>query len=164
MDDKICEHIGGLENNSLTRILATDDVDDESTANLLYHSPYLDDNSLITYLETNINCFTVLSINIASIGSKLDDLNIFVQDLKESALYFSAICIQETWLSDDSDISMLVLNGYNCISSGKRCSTKGGVMIYLHEQFNHRIIDMNNQSDHWDGQFIEVFSNIRLKK
>ena len=69
----------------------------------------------------------------------------------------SAICLQETWLSEDSDLSLLHLDGYQLISKGKSCSAHGGVAIYLHESFTYRVISPDIISDIWDGQFIEIY-------
>ncbi len=40
---------------------------------------------------------------------------------------FSAICIQESWLSENGDTSQIQLDGYKCIPQGKSCSAKGGL-------------------------------------
>ncbi len=50
---------------------------------------------------------------------------------------FSVICIQESWLSEGADTSLIQLEGYKCIPQGKCCSSKGGLIIYLHENFNY---------------------------
>ncbi len=35
------------------------------------------------------------------------------------------------------DISQIQIKGYDCILQGKACSTKGGLIIYLHEKCSH---------------------------
>ncbi len=37
---------------------------------------------------------------------------------------FSAICIQESWLSEEADTFLIQLKGYECVSQGKFCSSK----------------------------------------
>ena len=74
----------------------------------------------------------------------------------------SAICLQETWLTADSNISLLQIDGYNLISSGKSCSAHGGVAIYLHESFKYTNLENICISNVCDIQFIEAIidSNI----
>ena len=69
---------------------------------------------------------------------------------------FSAICLQETWLSSDFDISLFKIHGYNLISQGKMCSSHGGLAIYISEKFNFSTIDLTINSLIWEGQFIEI--------
>ena len=72
-----------------------------------------------------------------------------MQDLKQNSLFFSAVCLQESWLSQDDDISLWQLEGYTCISEGRKCSSKGGLVIYymtniiggLHIQLLHFMND-----------------------
>ena len=69
---------------------------------------------------------------------------------------FSLICLQETWLNDDSDLSLYQLNNYKCISQGKYCSQHGGLIMYLHDTLSYEPYDPDFKSDIWDGQFINV--------
>ncbi len=48
------------------------------------------------------------------------------------------------------------MEGYNCILQGKSCSSKGGLIIYLHEQFEHVHRLKLNKYATWEGQVIEV--------
>ena len=100
---------------------------DNSTLNFDKHSPYYDHKSFLTFLQDNDKSFTVLSINVASLRSKFDEIEFF-------------ICIQETWSNEHNDISLFNLNGYNCISQGKTCSQRGGLVIYLNDNFTYNII------------------------
>ena len=78
---------------------------------------------------------------------------------------FRAICLQETWLSSDSDISLFKIDGYNLISQGKMCSSHGGLAIYIIiEKFNFSTIDMNINSQIWEGQFNIEIANIESNK
>ena len=77
--------------------------------------------------------FCILSINCQSINAKCDQVNIKVQQLKGNGYEFSAFCLQETWLTSDSDTSIFKIDGYNLISQGKMCSSHGGLAIYVSE-------------------------------
>ena len=71
---------------------------------------------------------------------------------------FDAICLQESWLSNDADLSLFKLYNYNIISKGKTCSQHGGLVIYLHNIYRHKNILTNVKSDIWEGQFISVIN------
>ncbi len=101
------------------------------------HSPYYDVEKLSLTLNSYNNKFCIFSITIQSINAKIDEHRIFIECLKRINYTFSAICIQESWLSEDNDMSQIQLEGYNCILQGKSCSSKGGLIIYSHEKFEH---------------------------
>ena len=119
-------------------------------------SSYYDDDSLNNLFKDKVNSFSILSLNCQSINAKFDQLNIKVQQLKSNGYKFSAICLQETWLSSDSDTSLFKIDGYKLTSQGKMCSSHGGLAIYINEKFNFSTIDLNINSQIWEGQFIEI--------
>ncbi len=49
-----------------------------------------------------------------------------MEHLKNFNFMFSAICIQESWLSEGADTSVIQLEGYKCIPQGIFGSSKGG--------------------------------------
>ena len=55
---------------------------------------------------------------------------LFLQALKQSNFEFSTICLQETWLDENADLSLLQLENYTCISKGKQCSAHGGLAFH----------------------------------
>ena len=72
--------------------------------------------------------------------------------------------LQETWLSDNSDTSLIQIDNYTLISKGKTCSTHGGLLIYLHNTYHYKTILTNIKSDIWEGQFISVTTQQTNKK
>ena len=164
-NQNVLEHFGGVDANSLCRLLNNNDdnghPDDEP--NIVQMSSYYDDDSLNNLFKDKENSFCILSLNCQSINAKFDQLNIKVQQLKSNGYEFSAICLQETWLSSDSDTSLFKIDGYNFISQGKMCSSHGGLAIYISEKFNCSTIDLNINSQIWEGQFIEI-ENIESNK
>ena len=119
----------------------------------------MDIPSIKNHLEIHNGAFTILSTNIVCLNAKFDELSIFIQDLKQNGLFFSAKCLQESWLSQDDDISMYQLDGYTYISEGRKCSPKGGLVIYLHENFTYSTVTLYERSDVWEGQFIQISGN-----
>ena len=69
---------------------------------------------------------------------------------------FHAICIQESWLSDTSDLSLLQIDGFRCFSQGKHCSSHGGLITYVNSQLNASVINVTNNSEIWEGLFVLV--------
>ncbi len=102
------------------------------------------------------NNFTILSTNIQCINAKHSELDIFVHDLREKGFEFSTICIQKSWLSNHDHYAPMNITGYVLIPQGKSCSAKGGLIIYLHDQFKYTPKHKVNKSSMWEGQFIKV--------
>ncbi len=138
--DKDClQHLGGVDNNSLINVFDMDKNEnlDSDRPQIICHSPYYDANKLLSTLKKSKDEFSVFSTNIQSINAKFDELKYFVEHLKTFDFEFSAICIQESWLTVGDDRSQIQLEGYQCIPQGKSCSTKGGVIIYLQDKFGY---------------------------
>ena len=97
LDEIILSSYGGLEQNSLSNLIDdNDEVTERSTLiNMTKHSPYFDLEHFNTFIRDKKNKFTIPSTNIESIHSKINDLTIFVEQLREINFEFSAICLQE---------------------------------------------------------------------
>ena len=164
-NDNVLEQFGGVEANSLCRLLNTnlhqDHIADE--LDVMQLSSYYDDDGLNKLFNDKSDSFSILGLNCQCLNAKFDQINIMVQQLKSKGYEFDAICLQETWLSDDSDISLYQIQGYNLISQGKICSEHGGLAIYVSTKLNFNVINMNINSQIWEGQFIEI-SNMEPNK
>ena len=68
----------------------------------------------------------------------------------------SVICLQEWLVCDNDDTIHLQLHGYNKIVKGKSASGKGGLIIYLKDIYNYKIISQPYNPDIWEGLFIEI--------
>ena len=90
------------------------------------------------------NLFKILSLNCQSINAKIDNLKLLLNHYTDSECEFHAICFQETWLADDSDTSLLQLDGYHLISKGKTYSPRGSLLIDLKNNIKFEIIDIIN--------------------
>ena len=78
----------------------------------------------------------------------------YLEIYSKANIKFSAICLQETWLSDEADTRLLQLDGYTLIHIGKRCSSHGGVAIYLDNTYNFNVLNIHGNPEIWDGLFI----------
>ena len=103
---------------------------------------YFDDVKLMNESNNNRDQFNILSLNCQSINAKVDQITLKLAQYKDGGCEFDAICLQETWLSEDSDKSLLCLEDYALISLGKTCSTRGGLLIYLKENLKYNMLDM----------------------
>ena len=109
---------------------------------LIDHSPYYDQDQLINILTEKQNSFNIFSMNCQSLNSKVDELRILFHELENSNCFFDAICLQETWLDENSDTSLLAIEGYNLISQGKLCSAHSDLVIYLHNSHKYKILSL----------------------
>ena len=126
-------------------------------------SSYHDDDSLNTLFNIKADSFSILSLNCQSLNAKFDQINIKVQQLRSEGHEFKVICLQETWLSDDSETALFQIQGYNLVQHGKQCSAHGGLAIYISTKLNFSTVDININSEVWEGQFIEIL-NIETNK
>ena len=79
-EDISLRNIGGIPRNSLTHILHSEDNSDDNVNHMtIRHSPYLDDEAFKSFIKNNNNVFSIMSTNIANIGSKYDELKIFTE-------------------------------------------------------------------------------------
>ena len=159
-DNEFLKCFGGLTKNYLTHILNVNiDANDEPNneqPEILKHSPYFTDEGLINELTTKTENFTILSLNCQSLNAKIDNLKILVHKLISQHCRIDVVCLQETWLSDQSDTSLLNINGYNLISNGFVCSIHAGLSIYLKDEYKHQHVNLYTKNNVWEGQFIEV--------
>ena len=103
-------------------------------------------------------------MNCQSINAKFDELKIKLHQWKSINCEFNAICLQETWLLENADTSLLQLDNYTLISRGKTCSLHGGLLIYLRNDYKYANILTNTKSDIWEGQFINVSNELTKEK
>ena len=142
-------------NYSLTEIMNENNQTEDDSPTLFHPSPYYTESEFIEIMENQNQSFKLLSLNCQSLNAKFNELSIYLEFYRSNNIIFDCICLQETWLSDDSDTSLLKLDGYNLITKAKQCSAHGGVAIYLSDRFKFDILPML-QSDYWDGQFIAI--------
>ena len=72
-------------------------------------------------------------------------------------IILSVICLQETWITGPSpDVSLYELPGYKSVALGATCSSHGGLIMYIHEQYAFVVKNLYDPSSIWEGQFIEI--------
>ena len=163
LDDKILKNVGGKSENNLNEIMKNfENADFEMTT--FGDSPYIETDKLHASLSPHQKRFSILSINIQSINAKYDKLIALLSSLDEIKFKFSAICIQETWLTQNQDISLFQIPGYNLVHKGKVCSEHGGLITYISEKYTYSIRNLCKSSNLWEGLFIDIFHEKFNKK
>ena len=154
-DSIILDNFGGVAANDLIPILYNDsDVIEEKIR--VRSSSYYSHDNFEEILTCNRTKFSILYLNCQSINAKFNKLQILLDNLKKKQFEFSAICLQETWLANDDDLSLLQLPNYQCIHKGKSCSMHGGLIIYLNNKYNYSIHIKPDVSEIWQGLFIKI--------
>ena len=149
--------MGGTPVNSLTYVLHTNNADDILDDNLdITDSLYYDYNQFHRLLQPNKNNFSILSSNIQSLHAKFNELEAFVTDLQSNEFEFSIICLQESWLSEHDDTSILRLGNCQCSSQGKSSSSKGGLTIYVNNNFSYKTSEISKRNANWEAQIIHI--------
>ena len=118
-------------------------------------SSYYDTDNFKSLINTKTNNVGVLSTNIQSINAKLNEIEMFTQELRLLNYAFSVVCIRESWLTEQDELCNIQLEDYTCISLGKTSSTKGGLIKYIQSQYKYKILQVI-KNENWEGQFIEV--------
>ena len=138
--------------NSLKHLL--NNTEDEY--DIIPLSTYTDVNTLAERMSANNSTLSVLSLNAQSINAKFDELKITIDQLNEIHTV-SVICIQESWLDCNANIDLYRLNNYNLISKGKYVSEHGGLLIYLHVDFEYDILeDIIGHTTGWEQLFLKI--------
>ena len=132
----ILKEYGGVDKNMLENILSAYEHHD-TEIHTLKHSPYYSVDNLPNYLCIKNGNFTLLSINVDGLLSKIDELSALIELLHQQNIVFDVICIQESHLDNTykHDTACIQLNGYDCKPQGKTCGRKGGLVTYVKSNY-----------------------------
>ena len=155
LEKNLLNNFGGLDNNSLLNIINEYETDSDDIS-IFKPSPYYSHDHLLDFIDKENRNFTVLSLNVQSLQAKFNKILAFLESLKEKDFEYNAICLQETWLDNNANLSLLQIHNYTCISQGKYSSLHGGLIIYLHKRYNYTVKHVCNVSDIWEGLFIDI--------
>ena len=129
-DETFLQFTGGITYNCLNNILnAGNTIDGNNELPIIRRSSYYDFDKFNSLAKKQGKQLSILSSNIQSINAKFSELEAYVNDMSSLNFKFSIICLQESRLSEMNDLSLIQLTGYDCISQGKSCSSKGGLLI-----------------------------------
>ena len=74
-------------------------------------------------------------------------------------IHFHAICIQESWIQDESKLPLVALEGYQCFSLKATASSHGGLITYVDDKYDVSIKSTVDNSNVWEGLFLELNHN-----
>ena len=120
--------------------------------------PYSLPSNLPSNMINTNSPFGILSLNTESLSAKFSDLQILLEALSSQNIHFPLICIQESWISDETMLQLLHLHvdGYNTFHVNATSSKHGGVVTHVDNSYDVTIKAQVNNSDIWDGLFIEI--------
>ena len=114
IEEHILRHFGGFEQNSLLHLLNEEHSHlEQGMLDVLQMSPYTDEYSLTSVIKFKQHDFKIISLNCQSLSAKIENLKIVMHNLDNQQVYIDAICLQESWLSDLSDLSLLHIRVIN---------------------------------------------------
>ena len=140
--------------NSLTHLLNTAESEE---LNAIQHSPYFGDDELINSNVHDKYTFSIVSLNCQSFYAKFDYIKVLVDKFMNNNTPIQVLCLQESWFSTDTDLSLYNIPGYHMISTGHYASNHGGLVIYLHNKWDYVLKTCNTVSKLWERQIIEVY-------
>jgi hypothetical protein len=162
LDELMLKNFGGVERNKLDNVLNLNIYDNNDSDNIghlkLRTSSYHSHDDLINTLSDKKGSFCILSLNCQSLNAKFYSLLILIDELKQNNIKLGAICLQETWLVEDADMTLFQIPDYNCITQGKYCSAHGGLAIYLHHDYLYEKIILPEKSEIWEGLIVKIIN------
>ena len=144
------------ELSSLTHLLDRKDDDDNEEKPIIQHSPYYSENQFIDIISKDTG-LSILDMNICNAFTKFDELELFIQRVNVSNPV-SIICLNECWLSDQSDVSMLHLPNYNMFYQVGKCPGHShcGLITYVHDTFKSEEINIDQITTGWEQLTVEI--------
>ena len=161
----LLQNRGGIERNSLNNFVHQY-LDSEETDTFPL-SFYYDLDTIATELQPFKNDFIILSINTESLMAKIDKLREIIHILNEKEIVISAIALQETWLSKNANLSLLLIEEYHePISQGYICGKKGGLAVYVHSKYKKPITQDNiyKPSKDWEALVVDITNEEKSSK
>ena len=121
-------------------------------------SLYYDYEGIKKFLRKHRNKITVLSLNIQSINAKLNELTLFLCKLLNDGLLFDVITLQECWLTDEKDLTLLNIPNYTIFAqaNGVHLSTHCGLVTYVNNRLSADIFLKYKTSTTWEGLFVDI--------
>ena len=80
-------------------------------------------------------------MNIRSLENQFDDIMMFIEDQKLNKP--SVLCLTETWLSDDSTLSLFEIPEYHRLISHAGISRNSGAGIYVHKSLHYKVVEFH---------------------
>ena len=66
-------------------------------------------------------------------------------------------CLQETWLTENSFLSGLQIEGYELIFQPARCSFHAGLAFYLSTEYKFDFLELHTDSTFWERLLLLLY-------
>ena len=150
--NEFMDNVGLTENNSLVHLLNTYERENDEEINILAHPKYCSPNYFGKFLDSKVG-FSILSLNIQNISSKFSNIETFLDLIERNSNNpISIITLQECWLNDSEvDIDNFNIPNYTMVHKNRLTPTDhGGLIIYVHNQFQCFDVNINFVSNRWE--------------
>ena len=134
--------------SSFTHLLDTENTDE---LNDRRHFPYTSADELIESRLSSKNGLSILRLN-----AKFNYIRLLIDKFANNNCPLQVNCLQESWFSSETDLSLYMIPGYHLISTGYYASTHGSLVIYLNKILDYTIKPKNTLSKLWEKQVIEI--------
>ena len=107
----------------------------------------------------------ILSMNCQSLHAKFDYVGLLIDKFKNNNCALQVVCLQESWFSADTDLSLYMIPGYHLISTGRYASNHVGLVIYLNTNWDYKVKSDDTVSKLSERQIVEIIDpNNKLRK
>ena len=149
---------GLTDSNSLTHLINRISPELENEVDLIEQSNYYDDTTFGHTFQSSMG-ISMVSLNCQCLNTKkVDALKLFLSSMNSDTSPISCIVLQETWCDSLVDMSFFSLPNYNMVSKPTRISAHGGLIIYIHDSFQYKQIDIIDDSPYFENICIEVWN------
>ena len=171
LESEILKHADIIKSSLLTTFSTPDDDNDQQNpANTrvptLQKSEYLSPEHILTYMKDNRDKFTLMSLNLNSLNTKISELRIFVEDLQSQNLGFTIIAVQEARINAKTinQLNEYEIPGYKLETQLCQIdSQNGGLAFYIKYGYTGKPRkNLCKKSALFESFFIEV-SGPRIK-
>ena len=116
---------------------------------------FFNENQFINLMSSK-NGLSILDLNVCNAFTKYDKLSLFVNSSINHPV--SVICLNECWLSVQSDVSSFHLPNYDMYYQVGNCF-HCGLITYVHISFKSNEININYDATGWEHLTIEISYN-----
>ena len=150
------------EDNCFLELMQTMDANFENEISLVEHSPYYNDDDFRNTVDRVSGSLRILNLNCGGLNAKFDKLKLFLAECNNNFRPISVIALQETHITNDSDINSLQLPDYNFVYDLARINTFGGVAFYVHKSFSFERLptnEFNQTSPVYESMLLEIYGH-----
>ena len=123
--------------NSFTQMLDTENSDE---LNVIRCSPFITEVLLHQSSENRKVGLNIVSLNCQRLKhAQFDYIRLLIDKLMKNDCPIQAICLQETWFSPETDLSLYIIPRYHMICTGQYASIHGGFVIYLTKNWEYKL-------------------------